>query len=76
MAVRSLPKKYISALTESTLQGAVIPVLAGSGLTNNGAVTLLDAIVDYLPSPAAAGPSKLRMPRALKNLLSLLSILR
>jgi elongation factor G len=45
-------------LNESTLQGAVIPVLAGSGLTNNGVVALLDAIVDYLPSPVAAGPFK------------------
>ena len=33
-------------------------MLAGSGLTNNGAVALLDAIVDYLPSPVAAGPIK------------------
>ncbi|MGA2158662.1 MAG: elongation factor G [Dehalococcoidia bacterium] len=45
-------------LAESTRQGKVIPVLVGSGLTNNGAVGLLDAIVDYLPSPAAAGPVK------------------
>lgn len=51
-------EEIYKCLSESTLQGAVIPVLAGSGLTNNGAVTLLDAIVDYLPSPAAAGPLK------------------
>jgi elongation factor G len=40
------------------LQGTIIPVLAGSGLTNNGATGLLDAIVEYLPSPAAAGTFK------------------
>ena len=45
-------------LKASTLAGAVIPVLAGSGLTNNGAALLLDAIVEYLPSPAAAGDFK------------------
>jgi elongation factor G len=49
-------EEIYKCLNESTLQGAVIPVLAGSGLTNNGVVTLLDAIVDYLPSPVAAGP--------------------
>jgi elongation factor G len=51
-------EEIYKCLTESTLQGAVIPVLAGSGLTNNGAVNLLDAIVDYLPSPAISGPIK------------------
>lgn len=51
-------EEIYKCLNESTLQGAVIPVLAGSGLTNNGAVALLDAIVDYLPSPVAAGPVK------------------
>ena len=51
-------EEIYKCLKESTLQGKLIPVLAGSGLTNNGALTLLDAIVDYLPSPAAAGPFK------------------
>ncbi len=51
-------EEILKCLAESTRQGKVIPVLAGSGLTNNGAVGLLDAIVDYLPSPAAAGPIK------------------
>ena len=51
-------EEIYKCLNESTLQGAVIPVLAGSGLTNNGVVTLLDAIIDYLPSPVAAGPFK------------------
>ncbi len=51
-------EEIYKCLAESTRQGKVIPVLAGSGLTNNGAVGLLDAIVDYLPSPVAAGPVK------------------
>ena len=42
----------------STLQGKVVPVLAGSGLTNNCVTLLLDAIADYLPSPVSAGPVK------------------
>jgi elongation factor G len=51
-------EEIYKCLGESTRQGKVIPVLTGSGLTNNGAVGLLDAIVDYLPSPVAAGPVK------------------
>ena len=51
-------EEIYTCLKSSTLKGDVIPVLAGSGLTNNGATGLLDAIVEYLPSPAAAGPFK------------------
>lgn len=51
-------EEILKCLIESTLKGTVIPVLAGSGLANNGAIQLLDAIVDYLPSPAAACPFK------------------
>jgi elongation factor G len=51
-------EEIYKCLKASTLQGTIIPVLAGSGLANNGAIGLLDAIVEYLPSPAAAGPFK------------------
>lgn len=51
-------EEIYKCLSESARQGSVIPVLAGAGLANNGAVALLDAIVDYLPSPAAAGEFK------------------
>jgi elongation factor G len=51
-------EEIYKCLKASTLQGSIIPVLAGSGLTNNGAVMLLDAIVDYLPSPVSAGAFK------------------
>ena len=51
-------EEIYKCLKASTLQGSIIPVLAGSGLANNGAVLLLDAILDYLPSPVSAGPFK------------------
>jgi elongation factor G len=51
-------EEIYKCLKASTTQGSVIPVLAGSGLANNGAIGLLDAIVEYLPSPTAAGPFK------------------
>lgn len=37
--------------------GVVVPVLAGSSYTSGGIEDLLDAIVDYLPSPADLGPA-------------------
>jgi elongation factor G len=39
------------ALREATLSLKVVPVLCGSAFKNKGVQPLLDAIVDYLPSP-------------------------
>lgn len=40
-----------SALRKATITQTVIPVFVGSALKNKGVQKLLDAIVDYLPSP-------------------------
>jgi elongation factor G len=39
------------ALRAATIKGIVIPVLCGSAFKNKGVQPLLDAVVDYLPSP-------------------------
>jgi len=39
------------ALRRATLCGDLVPVLCGSALRNKGVQPLLDAVVDYLPSP-------------------------
>ncbi len=39
------------ALRAATLSGQLVPVLCGSSLRNKGVQLLLDAVVDYLPSP-------------------------
>ncbi len=40
-----------SALRKATLSMAIVPVLCGSSYKNRGVQHLLDAVVDYLPSP-------------------------
>jgi len=40
-----------AALRKATLTGQVFPVLCGSSLRNKGVQKVLDAVVDYLPSP-------------------------
>ena len=38
-------------IRKGTVSGAFVPVLNGSAFKNKGVQTLLDAVVDYLPSP-------------------------
>jgi elongation factor G len=44
------------ALRRATLSGQLNPVLCGSALRNKGVQPLLDAVVDYLPSPLQVPP--------------------
>ncbi len=44
------------ALRKATITGAVLPMLCGSAFKNKGVQPLLDAIVEYLPSPLEAKP--------------------
>jgi elongation factor G len=45
------PEMLKRAIRAATLDGSVTPVLLGSAFKNKGVQPLLDAIVDYLPSP-------------------------
>jgi elongation factor G len=47
-----------SVLRLATCSLQVVPVLLGSSFKNKGVQTLLDAIVDYLPSPLDAPPAR------------------
>jgi elongation factor G len=44
-----------AGLRRATLANRIVPVLCGSALRNKGVQPLLDAVVDYLPSPTDIG---------------------
>ena len=45
-----------AALRRATVAGKLVPVLCGAALRNKGVQPLLDAVVDYLPSPLEVPP--------------------
>jgi len=49
-------------IRRATLSFELVPVLCGSALKNKGVQPLLDAVVDYLPSPLDIPPVKGRVP--------------
>ena len=49
--------EVLRALRKATVAGRIIPVLAGSAFRNKGVRRLLDAVVDFLPSPADLPPA-------------------
>ena len=50
------PDELRQALREATLAGEVTPVFCGTALRNKGVQRLLDAVVNYLPSPLDVPP--------------------
>ncbi len=45
-----------SALRQGTIENHIVPVLCGTAFRNKGVQPLLDAVVDYLPSPLDVPP--------------------
>ncbi|MDQ3928567.1 MAG: elongation factor G, partial [Chloroflexota bacterium] len=48
-------EELTTALEHGVRDGEIVPVLCGSGMLNIGVTQLLDALVDYTPSPAELG---------------------
>ncbi len=56
---KEVPSDLIQkAIRKGTIEGSFIPVLFGSSLKKKGVQPLLDAIIDYLPSPEDLPPVK------------------
>ncbi|MFC3100740.1 elongation factor G [Altererythrobacter lauratis] len=49
--VEPSPEQLIKLIRKGTLAQAFVPVLCGSSFKNKGVQTLLDAVVDFMPSP-------------------------
>ncbi|MGM9597134.1 MAG: elongation factor G [Eubacteriales bacterium] len=52
-----------AALRKATLENRLVPVICGTSFKNKGVQKLLDAIVDYMPSPLDVPPIKGIDPR-------------
>ncbi|MBQ9949268.1 MAG: elongation factor G [Clostridia bacterium] len=52
------PEEIISALRTGTISGKIVPVCCGTSYRNKGVQLLLDAIVEYLPSPLDVKPAE------------------
>ncbi len=48
--------ELVAAVRRATLDYAIVPVFCGSALRNIGVQLLIDAVVDFLPSPADVPP--------------------
>ena len=54
---QEIPKDVlIAAIRKATLEAALTPVLCGSSFKNKGVQPLLDAVIDFLPSPLDVPP--------------------
>ncbi len=52
----------IKAIRKGTLENKIIPCFCGSSFKNKGVQTLLDGIIDYLPSPLEVPPIEGEVP--------------
>ncbi len=52
------PEKIKAAIRKAVINNAIFPVFCGSSFKNKGVQLLLDAVLDYLPSPVDLPPIK------------------
>jgi elongation factor G len=50
------------AIRAATIKGAIFPIFCGSAFKNKGVQTLLDGVIDYLPSPVDIPPIQGHLP--------------
>ena len=61
--------EIISTLRKGTIEGKIIPVLTGSALKNKGVQLMLDAVVNYLPSPLDVPPMEGLHPKTNEQII-------
>jgi elongation factor G len=60
--------EFKAVTRKAVINGEFVPVFCGSSFKNKGVQPLLDAVVDYLPSPVDVGPVKGIEPKTEKNI--------
>ncbi|MGA8034407.1 MAG: elongation factor G [Candidatus Acidiferrales bacterium] len=63
------PAELRASLRKSTIALKLVPVLAGSAFKNKGLQPLLDAVIDYLPSPIDVPPVEGTDPNGSETLI-------
>ena len=56
--------ELLAGIRAATLKRALVPVFCGSSLKNQGVQPLLDAVIDFLPSPVDVPPVEGTVPHA------------
>ena len=54
-------------IRKGTIKGSFVPVLTGSAFKNKGVQPLLDAVIDYMPSPKMLKVLKVQMLMMIKR---------
>ena len=54
--------EFRHAIRAATIRGVIFPVFCGSAFKNKGVQTLLDGVIDYLPSPLDVPPIRGHLP--------------
>ena len=60
-------EQILQGLRAGTIGGSIVPVLCGSAFKNKGVQPLLDAVVDFLPSPLDVPPIEGFLPEGVKG---------
>ncbi len=60
-------EQILAGLRAGTIGGSIVPVLCGSAFKNKGVQPLLDAVVDFLPSPLDVPPIEGFLPEGAKG---------
>jgi len=63
-------EQILRGLRAGTIANAIVPVLCGSAFKNKGVQPLLDAVVDFLPSPLDVPPIEGFLPEGAKGCTS------
>jgi elongation factor G len=56
-------EEIMRAIRKATVTGKIVPVLCGASFKNKGVQALLDAVIDYLPSPTDIPPVQGHLPQ-------------